>query len=140
MKPKRIIRLKEACNHLACRRTKFDEDYRYHTADDPYVPGTNVPRVKSIPLGPRTIGFLEHEIDALIDALAKAGGHSESKAKNQKAARELALRDAEPSPQPASKPPDAPHGPRSKPKRNAVKREQARTAHEDRDQAARGSA
>jgi hypothetical protein len=34
------------------------------------------------------IGFLEHELDALIDALASAGGHSQSKAKNRKAARD----------------------------------------------------
>jgi predicted DNA-binding transcriptional regulator AlpA len=102
-----ILRLKQVLDRLACGRTKFDLDYRYHTDDDPNVPGTDIPRVKAIPLGPRINGFLEHEIDELIDALAEAGGHSESKAKNQKAAREHALRDAEPPPQPAIKPPDA---------------------------------
>ena len=82
-----ILRLKQVLNRLACGKTKFEEDYRFHTAADPYVPGKEVPRLKPIPLGPRNIGFLEHELDALIDALAKAGGHSESKAKNRKAAR-----------------------------------------------------
>jgi predicted DNA-binding transcriptional regulator AlpA len=66
-----ILRLKQVLNRLACGKTKFEEDYRYHTADDPCVPGTDIPRVKPIPLGPRNIGFLEHEIDALIDALAE---------------------------------------------------------------------
>ena len=111
-----ILRLKQAISRLGCRRTKFAQDYRWHSADDPYVPGTAIRRIKAIPLGLRNVGFLDNEIDELIDALA-------------------ALRDAEPSPPPASKPLDAPRGPRSKPKRNAVKREQARTAHEDRDQA-----
>jgi predicted DNA-binding transcriptional regulator AlpA len=82
-----ILRLKQVLNRLACGKTKFEEDYRYHTPDDPYVPGTDIPRVKPIPLGPRNVGFLEHEIDELIDALAEAGGHLESKAKNAKAAK-----------------------------------------------------
>jgi len=91
MKPRRIVREKEACARLACGRTKFREDYKLNDPADPHVPGTEIPRVKPIPLGPVNVGFLDHEIDALIDALAEAGGHSESKAKNRKAARELAV-------------------------------------------------
>ena len=68
-----ILRLQQVRNRLACGKTKFDEDYRYHTPADPYVPGMpGVKRLKPIPLGERNIGFLEHEIDALIDALAAA--------------------------------------------------------------------
>jgi predicted DNA-binding transcriptional regulator AlpA len=66
-----ILRLKQVLNRLACGKTKFDDEYRYHGDDDPYVPGTQIPRVRAIPLGPRNIGFLEHEIDALIEALAE---------------------------------------------------------------------
>jgi hypothetical protein len=87
MKPRKILRPKETWKKLACGKTKFDEDYEFHDPADPYVPGTEIPRLKPIPLGPRNKGFLEHEADALIDALAKAGGHLESKAKNAKAAR-----------------------------------------------------
>ena len=47
MKPKRIVREPEACSRLGCRRTKFRTDYR---------------------LGPRNIGYLDAEIDELIDA------------------------------------------------------------------------
>jgi predicted DNA-binding transcriptional regulator AlpA len=69
--PRIILRLKDVLNRLACGKTKFDDDYRHHSDDDPYVPGTNIPRVKPIPLGERNIGYLEHEVDELIDALAK---------------------------------------------------------------------
>jgi hypothetical protein len=68
-----ILRLKQVRNRLACGKTKFEEDYRWHTAADPDVPGMpGVKRLKPIPLGERNIGFLEHELDALIDALAAA--------------------------------------------------------------------
>ena len=98
MKPKRIVRPKEAWKKLGCGHSKFEEDYRFHTPDDPFVPGTNIPRVKGVPLGPRNVGFLEHELDALIEALAESGGHTESKAKNVKAARSsrVFLTDARP--------------------------------------------
>ena len=57
---------------FGCGKTKFDDDYRFHSADDPFVPNTDIPRLKPIPLGERNIGYLEHEADALIDALAAA--------------------------------------------------------------------
>ena len=87
MKPKRIVREPEACNRLGCKRTTFRTNYRLNDPADPFVPNTTIPRVKPIPLGPRNIGFAETALDALIDALVEAGGHSESKAKNRKAAR-----------------------------------------------------
>jgi hypothetical protein len=95
MKPKRIVRPKEACNRLGCGKTKFSEDYEHHNDNDPYVPGTEIPRVKAIRTGPRTKAFLDHELDDLIGALAAVGGTHSSVAA----------------------------------KRNAKKREQARTAH-----------
>jgi hypothetical protein len=49
----------------------FEDNYRFHSADDPYVPDTTIPRLRPIPLGPRNVGYLEHEVDDLIDALAK---------------------------------------------------------------------
>jgi hypothetical protein len=70
MKARRIVREKEACDRLACRRTKYREHYRFNDPTKPFVPGTQIARLKPIPLGPRNIGFLESEIDALIDALA----------------------------------------------------------------------
>jgi hypothetical protein len=71
MKPKRIIREKEACDRLGCRRTKFRKDYRFNSPVDPFVPGTEIPRLKAIHLGPRNIGFLDGELDQLIGGLAE---------------------------------------------------------------------
>ena len=82
--PRRILRLKEAYDRLACGHSKFHDDYRFHHASEPYVPGTEIARLKPIRLGPTNIGFVEHEVDRLIDALAKAGGHSKSKAQKRK--------------------------------------------------------
>jgi hypothetical protein len=87
VRPKRIVRPKEAYNRLGCGKTKFSEDYEYHEGDDPNVPGTDIPRVKAIPFGPRNKGFLEHEIDALIDALAAKGGTHSSVAAECNAVR-----------------------------------------------------
>jgi predicted DNA-binding transcriptional regulator AlpA len=71
MKPKRIVREPEACDHLGCKRTKFRTDYRFNDPADPNVPNTEIPRLRVVPLGPRNVGYLEHEIDELIDALAE---------------------------------------------------------------------
>src|SRR5262245_59762075 len=89
--PRVILRLKQAVARLGCGRTKFDEDYRFHSADDPNVPGTKILRVKALDLGPRIKGFLEHEIDALIDAL-KASPQPTSVAQQRNAAKREAAR------------------------------------------------
>jgi len=71
MKPRKLLRPKETWAKLACGKTKFEEHYRYHSDDDPYVPGARgVKRLKPVPLGVRNIAFLEHEADELVDALA----------------------------------------------------------------------
>jgi hypothetical protein len=87
MKPRKILRRKEAMTRMGCGRTKFWADYEYHSAEDPFVPGTTIARVRALSLGPVNKGFLESDLDALIGALAEAGGHSESKSKNVKGAR-----------------------------------------------------
>ena len=70
-KPRNILRPKATYQKFGCGKTKFDEDYRYHGPDNPFVPNTEIPRLKPLPLGERNIGYLEHEADKLIDALAK---------------------------------------------------------------------
>jgi hypothetical protein len=69
-----ILRPKAAYAKMGCGKTKFRDDYELTDPAKPNVPGTKIKRVKAMPLGPRNVGFLEHEIDALIHALAKAGG------------------------------------------------------------------
>jgi hypothetical protein len=73
-----IIREWEACARLGCKRTKFREQYRLNDptprpddeASGPYVSDTKIPRLRPIPLGVRSIGYLSVELDALITALA----------------------------------------------------------------------
>jgi hypothetical protein len=72
--PRILLPLKQVLIRLACGKTKFEEDYRFHTPDDPYVPNTDIPRLKPIPIGERNIAFLEHELDELIDELAALRG------------------------------------------------------------------
>ena len=35
------------------------------------VPGTNVPRLRPVPLGPRAVGFFNDELQSLIEALRR---------------------------------------------------------------------
>jgi hypothetical protein len=79
-----ISRPSELYNHkgkkgrLGVGKTKFNEDYVYHP-DRPdegeCVPGTDVPRLKSVPLGEKAIGFFDDEIDALVEALRRERDH-----------------------------------------------------------------
>ena len=52
---RRILRGKEAAKRLGIGKTKFDDEFR--------------PRLREIPLGERAFGFLEEDVDALIDQL-----------------------------------------------------------------------
>jgi predicted DNA-binding transcriptional regulator AlpA len=86
MKARKILRPKEAWARFGRGKTAFETNYRFHSPGDPFVPGTTIERLKPIRLGPRSVGFLEHEVDRLIDQLAEAGGHAESR--GVKAARD----------------------------------------------------
>jgi len=77
MKPKRIVREPEACNRLGCRRTKFRTDYRFNDPANPTVPNTKIPRLRPVHLGVRNVGYIDSEIDELIDALAELRNASE---------------------------------------------------------------
>jgi hypothetical protein len=70
--PKQILRPKVTWGRVGCGRTKFSTDYTLHDPKDLYVPGTRIKRLKPIRLGPRNVGFLESDVDALIDALSRA--------------------------------------------------------------------
>jgi hypothetical protein len=85
MKPKRIAREPEACNRLGCRRTKFRTDYRFNDPADPNVPGTSIARLRAVHLGVRNVGYLDGEIDELIEALAELRDTQESSPKQSSA-------------------------------------------------------
>jgi hypothetical protein len=50
-------------------RDFFDANYVLKDPADPFVPGTQIPRVRPVALGSRVTGFFSEEIDRLIDAL-----------------------------------------------------------------------
>jgi hypothetical protein len=49
--------------------TKAYDDFIYRPGGDEFIPGTNIPRARRIPLGPRAIGFDDHAIDEIADGL-----------------------------------------------------------------------
>jgi hypothetical protein len=56
-------------NPLPVQQTKFYEDYVMHDEADPYVPGTNIQRLRPVRLGARAVGFFSDEVFALNEAL-----------------------------------------------------------------------
>jgi hypothetical protein len=56
-------------NLISVGATKFYADYVLHDESDPFVPGTAIPRLRSVPLGARAIGFFDDEVAALQEAL-----------------------------------------------------------------------
>src|SRR5262245_56988441 len=71
-RPRRLLRPKETWARLGSGKTKFELEYRLRDPADPFVTGApGVKRLKPVHLGPRNIAYLEHEIDDLIDELAK---------------------------------------------------------------------
>jgi hypothetical protein len=68
----RIVREIEAADRLCCKRSKFRRDYLLRDLRDPYIPNTQnkIKRLRPIRLGKRNFGLLEHELDAVIRAIA----------------------------------------------------------------------
>jgi predicted DNA-binding transcriptional regulator AlpA len=64
-----IERKDAAQQRLGVKRSFFWANYVHHSEDDPYLPGTTIPRLKPVQLGLRAIGFFTDEIDALLEAL-----------------------------------------------------------------------
>jgi hypothetical protein len=66
-----ILRQRAARQKVGVGKTKFSTDFVLSDDNDPFVPGTDgkVRRVRPIPLGERSTGFIDDELDALIEAL-----------------------------------------------------------------------
>jgi hypothetical protein len=47
------------------------DDYTLHSEADPFIPGTEIRRLRPVPLGGRAIGFVEAEVDAVVEGLVK---------------------------------------------------------------------
>jgi hypothetical protein len=54
---------------LPVRHTKFYKDYVLQAGGDEFIPGTNIPRLRLVPLGGRAVGVFQDELDALLEAL-----------------------------------------------------------------------
>jgi hypothetical protein len=62
---------REAWQTLGVGRTNFTDNYVYRKGAGATVPGTNVPRLRPVPLGPRAVGFFNDELQNLIEALRR---------------------------------------------------------------------
>jgi predicted DNA-binding transcriptional regulator AlpA len=67
----RILRPRETWQTLGVGRTNFHDNYIYKEGGGETVPGTNVPRLRPVPLGPRAVGFFNDELQNLIEALRR---------------------------------------------------------------------
>jgi hypothetical protein len=62
-----IVRQPVACERLGVGNTVFHAKF----VGEGFVPGTDVPRLKPVPLGLRSVGYFSDEIDALIEGLRR---------------------------------------------------------------------
>lgn len=72
---RRIIREKAIVGRagkLQIGRTNFHRNYVLRDKRDPFIPNTGILRLVPVPLGPRSVGYIEAEVDALIDAMRAA--------------------------------------------------------------------
>jgi hypothetical protein len=59
-------------NPIPVGRTKFYEDFVEREGTSPFIPGTRIPRLRPVQLGPKAIAFPEDEIYAVTEALRAA--------------------------------------------------------------------
>jgi hypothetical protein len=70
----RLLRRCAVCGpqgKLPVGRTKFNDDFVYHEGGPEFIPGTRIPRLRAVRLGPRAIAFAEDEVEAVIEALRR---------------------------------------------------------------------
>jgi predicted DNA-binding transcriptional regulator AlpA len=66
-----ILRPRAAWLKVGVGRSNFHENYTFKKGGGECVPNTNVPRLRPVVLGPRARGFLDDEVDALIEGLRR---------------------------------------------------------------------
>jgi hypothetical protein len=68
--PKSIVRYAVAQERLGdVSRDTLLQNYILKDPADPFVPGTQIPRLRPVHLGPRTPGLFSEELDGLVVAL-----------------------------------------------------------------------
>ena len=66
-----ILRPKPTWQQLGIGRTTFYKDYVKREGGDEFIPNTTVPRLRPIELSTKTSGFVDDEVDAVIEGLRK---------------------------------------------------------------------
>jgi predicted DNA-binding transcriptional regulator AlpA len=68
----RILRLKQVIapnGRLPVSKSKLYDDFILSDPADSFIPGTDVKRLRPVPLGGRCVGFVEEEVDRVNEAL-----------------------------------------------------------------------
>jgi len=66
-----IQRLEVVAARLGIGVSKLYDQFMDHGDGRDVIPGTDIPRLRSLRMGPKSIGFLSDETDALIEALRR---------------------------------------------------------------------
>jgi hypothetical protein len=86
----KIVRSRAAYGRFGVGKTLFDENYVDKGGNNPLIPGTEIPKLRPVSLGPRAIGFFDDELDNVIEALRRMRDATPRRA--PKPAIDLALR------------------------------------------------
>jgi predicted DNA-binding transcriptional regulator AlpA len=66
-----ILRPKVACERLGIGKSQFYDRYVYREGGPKFVACTeSVPRLRAVPITARILGFIDAEVDAVIEAMA----------------------------------------------------------------------
>jgi hypothetical protein len=64
-----VLRPRPTWQKVGVGKSNFYKNYVFKEGGPAHVPGTHIPRLKPIILGPRARGFIDDEADALVEAL-----------------------------------------------------------------------
>ena len=71
----RVKKRKPRVGLLAVGKTKLHEDYLLHDPNNPLIPGTDVPRLSLVYLGPKTPVTTDDEVNRVIASLQRWAVH-----------------------------------------------------------------
>ncbi len=77
---------------LGVGKSKLHEHYLLRDPADPLIPGTDVPRLKLIYLGPKTPATTEDEVDRVVKGLQRWAAKAAAERDRQRGADATALR------------------------------------------------
>jgi hypothetical protein len=62
---------------LGVGRTKLHEDFLLRDERDPLIPGTDVKRIRTVPLGVKAVGVTDAEVRRVVEGLERCAGRAE---------------------------------------------------------------